>query len=40
MPETPYNDNSCCENATETLEDKGRFAKAAENRGKSQYISK
>lgn len=39
MPETTNNGNSCCENATETLEGKGIFAKTAENSGKSQYIS-
>ena len=39
MPETTNNDNSCCENATETLKDKGIFAKTAENCGKSQHIS-
>lgn len=40
MPETTYNDNSCCENATETLEGKDIFAETTENSGeKSQYIS-
>lgn len=31
MHETTNNDNSYCENATETLEGKGIFAKRAEN---------
>lgn len=31
MPETTYNDNACCENATETLE--GIFAETTENSG-------
>lgn len=35
MPETTNNGNSCCENATETLEGKGIFAKTAENSGES-----
>lgn len=31
MPETMYNENSCCENATQTLEVRAIFAKTAEN---------
>lgn len=31
MPKSPYNDNSCCENATQALEGKGIVAKTAEN---------
>lgn len=38
MPETTYNDNSCCENATETLEGKGIFAETTENSGKKVSI--
>lgn len=35
MFEILYNDNFCCENVIEILEDKGRFVKVVENRGKS-----
>lgn len=39
MPETTYNDNSCCENAIETLEGEGIFAETTENSGeKSVYF--